>query len=107
MHPVAARIAKINFAMLNDGIGPIRDVKRSVRPKLYINRTEGHVRTANEERHLLRDVGRALFVDGKSYDSICAEIASDHLPLPILRELFAVNDFKAAELWVPSRADAA
>ena len=102
MHPVAARIAKIHFAMLNDRVGPIRNIKRSIRAKLYVNWPKRHIRAADKQRHLFRDVGGALFIDGESYHAIGAEIARDHLSLPILRELFAVDDFKAAEFWILS-----
>src|SRR5438309_452198 len=96
----AARISKIHFAMLNDRVGPIRNIKRSIRAKFHVNWPKRHVGAADKKRHLFRDVGGALFIDGESYHAIGAEIARDHLSLPIFRELFAVDDFKAAEFWI-------
>ncbi|MDB6125293.1 MAG: hypothetical protein JWQ71_4286 [Pedosphaera sp.] len=103
---VAAGITEIDFAMLDNGIGPIGDVERAVGAHFYVDGAEGHVRAANQVRHFLGDVSGIFFIDGEANDAMSTEIAGDHVALPIIGELLAVNDFERGELGVAAGADA-
>src|SRR6267154_5534361 len=84
MFVVAAGIAKIDFAMLNDGVGPISDVESAVRAEFHVDGTEGDVGGAQDISDFFGGVAGALFGDGKANDAMGAEIAGDGVALPIV-----------------------
>ena len=45
---VAAGVAEINFAVLDDRVAPIGEVKRAVRPELGVERAETGIRGAHQ-----------------------------------------------------------
>src|SRR5262249_11999402 len=92
--------------MLDDRVGPIRNVQCSVRSQLHIDGPETDIRAPDQSRNLMRRVASPLFVDSKADDPMCAKIAGDDVALPIFWEIFAAHNFKAAEFWVTSRTDA-
>src|SRR5688500_18604714 len=49
---VASRITKVNFAMLDDRVGPIGNVKRPIRAYLYVDWSEGHIGAPDQIGHL-------------------------------------------------------
>ena len=53
---VAAWVAKINFSVLNNRIGPIGNVQGAIRSKLYVDWTEGHVCGRSQIRQLAGDI---------------------------------------------------
>src|ERR1044071_3457226 len=48
MLAVAARVAEIHFAVLDDRVAPVRDIKRTVGAELHVDRPERDVRAAHE-----------------------------------------------------------
>src|SRR5690606_23001287 len=104
---VAAGITEINFAMLNNRVRPVGDVESAVRADLGVDGAEGDVLGAHDVRQFAGDVAGALVVNAEANDAMSAEIASHHRALPVLGEMFALDDFQAAEFRVIARADTA
>src|SRR5437867_49273 len=102
---VAAWVAKIHFAVLDDGVRPIRNVKGAVGAELHVNGAEGHVGCAQEVAQFARGESSALVLNSETHDAVSAEIASHGGALPIVGELGAAHDFQAAEFRVIARAD--
>ena len=106
MFLVAARVAKIHLAVLNNRIRPVGDVKRAVRSELHVDGSEGDVGGAQQVGHFLRlkaGAGLAVF---EMHDAMRAEIARDEVALPIVGELRRADDFEAGELGIVAGADA-
>ena len=105
MFLVAACISKIHFAVLNDRVRPVGDVKRAVRAELHVDGTEGDVGRAQQVRHFLRLKAGAGLVVFEMDDPMRAEIAGDEVALPIVGELRRADDFEAGELRIIAGAD--
>ena len=103
---VAARVAEVHFAVVDDGVAPVGDVERAVGAELHVNRAEGVVRGAADVRLLLGDVARALVGDAERSHAVRAEVARHHAALPVGGEVLAADDFEAGELRVAAGADA-
>ena len=93
MHVVTAFVAEIDFAVLNDRVRPVGDIKRAVRSHLHVDRAKGDARRTQHIRHLLRNVGRALFADVKTNDAVRPEVAGDRIALPVVGEVLTANQF--------------
>ena len=106
MNVVTAFVAEIDFAVLNDRVRPVGDIKRAVRSHLHVDRAKGDARRTQHIRHLLRNVGRALFADVKTNDAVRPEVAGDRIALPVVGEVLTANQFQATEFRVTPRADA-
>src|ERR1051325_1632152 len=106
MLAVAAWVAEIHFAVLDDRIAPVRDVERAVGAHLHVDGTERDVRAAHEFILLAR-VARALLGDLEAHDAVRAEVARDGVALPLFRKALALDQFEAAKLRITTRADAA
>ena len=104
---VAARVAEVHFAVVDDGVAPVGDVERAVGAELHVNRAEGVVRGAADVRLLLGDVARALVGDAERSHAVRAEVARHHAALPVGGEVRAADDFEAGELRVAAGTDAA
>src|SRR5262245_62853180 len=103
MHAVAARVAEIHLAVLDDRIAPVRDVKRAVGAHLHVDGPERDVRRA-QELMLLARVARALLGDLEAHHAVGAEVARDGVALPLFREALALDQLEAAKLRITSRA---
>ena len=44
VHVIPAFVAKIDFAVLDDWVRPVRNIQRTIRPHLHIDRPEGNTR---------------------------------------------------------------
>ena len=110
---VAARVAEVDLAVVDDRVGPVGHVERAVRPHRQADRAEGGIARADHVRLRLRDVARARLgvggevIEGETDDAVGAEVVRDRVALPLRREERALDDFEAAELGVRTRADAA
>ncbi len=83
VNAIATRITKIDLTMVDDRVGPIRNVERAVRSDLHIDRAKSDIRAAKQVRHLARDVCGLLLFDGETNNAVRSEIAGDHIALPL------------------------
>jgi hypothetical protein len=110
---VAARVAEIDFAVVDHGVAPIGDVERAVGAVLHVDWAEAYVAGAEQIGLLFGHVAaaRVLFVerqilDRESHDAMCAEVASDRIALPLGGKMRRVDQLKAAEFRVIAGRDA-
>src|SRR5262245_1387097 len=94
---VAARVAEIDFAVVDDRVGPVGDVKGAVRAELDVDGAEIRLVAAEQVAHLAGDVAGAVLLDLEPHDAIRPEVAGDHVALPVVREMLTVDDLQAAE----------
>ena len=112
MDVVAAWVAEVHFAVVDDRVRPVGDVERAVGALLYINRAEVGFARADEVWHSLRDEAgfwiRTLteIIDGKTHDAMRAEVVRDGVALPVVGEERGADDFEAAEFRVAAGRDA-
>ena len=104
---VAADVAEIDLAVLDDRVAPVGDVKRAVGPELGVEGAEAGIGRAKEIGQLAGDVGGALIGGFEAHDAVGAEIGGDEVALPVGGEVGAVNDFDAREFGIVAGADAA
>ena len=106
MFLVAARVAEIHLAVLDDRIRPVGDVKPAVGAELNVDGPEGDVGRAQQVGHFLglkTGVRLAVF---EAHDAMGAEIAGNEIALPIVGELGRTDHFQAGELRIVARTDA-
>ena len=103
---VAARVAEIHFAVLDDRIAPVRNVERAVGAELHVDGPERDVRAA-QEFVLLGRVARALLDDLEAHHAVRAEVERHGVALPLFREALALDQFQPAELRIRAGTHAA
>ena len=103
---VAAVVAEVDFAVLDDRVAPIGEVERAVGPELPVEGTEAGIGGAHHVGHLAGDVGGALVGGFEAHDAVGAEIGGDEVALPVGGEVGAVDDLEAGEFRVVAGADA-
>ena len=110
---VAARVAEVDFAVVDDRVGPVGDVDRAIGAHLQGDRAEGYVARADDVGQFLGHVTRlrsgvgAEVIEAEADDAMGAEVARDRVALPVGAEQRALHELEAAELRIGSRADAA
>ena len=95
---VAARVAEIDLAVLDDRVVPVGDVDRAVRPLLDVDGAEGGVRRFDDIGHEPGRVARAGRREGEPADAVRAEVAGDEAALPVVGEMASRDDLEAAIL---------
>ena len=95
---IAARIAEIDFAMLNDRIVPIGDIEGAVGAHLHVDRAKRRMIRLDEFGHFLGGKARAVFREHIAADPMGAKIVGDQIALPIGRKLPPADDFERAIL---------
>src|SRR5262245_12321159 len=103
---IAARIAEIYFAVLDDRVRPIGYVEAAVRPKADVDLAERDICGAKQVRHFFRLKRRAYVRECEPNHSVRPEIAGENISLPIGREHWAVHDLKTRELRIVAGANA-
>src|ERR1051326_162273 len=101
---IAPRIAEIDFAVLDNRIGPIGDIQSAIGPAFHIDWPEGHIWAPQQVGQFASRISCTLFFDSKSHYAVRPKIAGDRIALPVRRKLRAANDFQSAELGVIARA---
>jgi hypothetical protein len=104
---VAARVAEIHLTVLDDRVAPVGDVERAVGAHLHVDRPEGIRGGAEHVGHFLGHVAGALVARLETHDAMRAEVARDHVALPVRREHCAAQNLDAGELGIVPRANAA
>ena len=82
---VAARVAEVHLAVLDDRVVPVGDVDRSVGPHLHVDRAEGHVVRLDHFDFLTRGVPGRVFGDYETTNPMGSEVVRDHVAAPIFR----------------------
>ena len=103
---VAARIAEIDLAVLDNRIAPIGNVQRAIRPEAQVDGAEGDVGGTEQIGLLLSLERRTRILHRETHDAVRAEITGDGVFLPLLGERRAVDYFEAGEFWIIARANA-
>ena len=103
---VAAFVAEIDLAVLNDGVRPVGDVQRSIGTELDVDRAKINTARTQHIRHLLSDVTRVLVADLEPDNAMRAKVTGDRVALPIVREVRAADDLESAEFRITPRAHA-
>ena len=103
---VAAFVAEVHLAVLDDGVRPVGDVQRSIGAELDVDRAKINTARTQHIRHLLSDVTRVLVADLEPDNTMRAKVAGDRVALPVVREVRAADDLEAAEFRVTPRAHA-
>ena len=110
---VAARVAEVDLAVVDDGIRPVGHVEGAVGAHREPDRAERGVAGAHDVGLRLGDVTGARLgvggeiVEGEPDDAVGAEVVRDRVTLPLGGEERALDDLEAAELGVGAGADAA
>ncbi len=103
---IASGIAEIDFAMLDDGVGPVGDVEGAIGSEAEVDGAEGDVGGTEDIGHLDGLEAGTGFLEAEADDALGAEIAGDEIALPIGGEGGAVDPFEAGELGVVAGAHA-
>ena len=83
---VAALVAEVDFAVLNDRVVPVGNVQRAVGSHLGVDRPKRRMRRLDDLGLFLRGVARADFGQREAADAMGAKVVGDQAPLPIVRE---------------------
>ena len=95
---IAARVAEIDFAVLDDRVVPVGDVECSIRSHLDIDGAESRVIALDDFGHLAAGISAAIILKLKPADAVAAEIVGDAVALPIARKVSAADNFESAML---------
>src|SRR5206468_9794813 len=109
MRQVAARVAEIDLAMLDDRVVPIGDVDRAVGAHLDVDGTKGGVVRLAKLPLLAGCIAGPILADDESAHAMATKIVGDHVPLPVGRQVPAADDLQAAVLraaGIKAREDA-
>ena len=74
---VAAGIAEVDFAVLDDGVGPVGNVERAVGALLDVDGAEAGGAAADEVALVLGCKAGAVFAEGEAHDAVGAEVTGD------------------------------
>jgi len=103
---VAADVAEIDLAVLDDRVAPIGEVEGAVGSELGVEGAEAGIGGAKEVGQFAGDVGGALVGGSEAHDAVGAEIGGDEVALPISGKMGAADDFDAREFRIAAGADA-
>ncbi len=98
MRLVAPRVAEIDFAVLDDGVVPVRDVERAVGADLDVDWAERRVVALDDLGHFLARKAAAVVAELEPADAVRAEVARDQVALPVGGKMFALDDLEPAML---------
>ena len=111
---VAAWITEIDFTMIDDRIGPVRDIQAAIRSHGERDGSEGRIVGAGDIGLSLRDVAglwrrlvRREVGEVKPHDAMGAEVVGDGAALPFRAKERAIHELETAELRIRAGADAA
>ncbi len=111
MRVVAARVAEVDFAVLDDRVVPVGDVDRAVRPHLHVDRAKGDVVRLDDFRSALAsEKPEPSSVSDEPADAMAAKVVRDQAALPVVGQVPAADDFQPAMLGaagVQARAESA
>jgi len=96
---VAAFVAEVHFAVLNDPVVPVGNVDGSVRTNLHGNRAKRHVIRLDYFLLFARHISGTLFGQTKTDNSMASEVVRDRTSLPVRRQHRSIDQFQAAMLW--------
>ena len=95
---VAAVVAEVDFAVLDDRVVPVGDVDRAVGAHLDVYRAERGVLRLDQLALLARGEPRAVVAEDISANAVAAEVVCDQATVPAIGEVSAADHFKAAIL---------
>ena len=95
---VAARVAEIDLAVLDDRVVPVGNVDRPVRAHLDVDRPEGRVVRLDDIGHFTRGERAAVVAELEPADAVAAEVVGDAVALPVVGKMSAADDLEAAVL---------
>ena len=106
---VAAFVAEVDLAVLDDRVVPVGDVECAVGAHLEVDGAERAVGAGDDVAELLGGEAGGVVGDLEAIDAVAAEVAGDEIALPFGREVAAADDFETAVLglaWVEAAEDA-
>ena len=98
MGPVASLIAEVYFAMLDDRVVPVGNVKCSIRPHRSIDGTERYPLSGDNLRLLATDVAASVGLRCEAADAMAAEVIGHKVTDPFRRNMRAGKHGKSAVL---------
>lgn len=96
---IAAGIAEVDFAVLNDGVVPVGDINCAVGTHFDVDGAEGDVRGFDEFGLFAGGISGGTFGEDEAADAVGAEIVGDDVSLPIGGEMGSADDFDATMFW--------
>ena len=96
---VAARIAKIDLAMLDDRVVPVGDIDRAVRAHLDVDRPKRDVAALDQLGLLAGRVARAVVGQHEPADPVAAKVIGQEAALPGFGNMTAARGPRARNTW--------
>ena len=96
---VAARIAEVDFPVVDDGVSPVGDEDAAIGAHRDANGAERRIARAYEVGLGLGDVARLRLgvggevIEGKTNDAVSTEVIRDGIALPFRAKEGALDDF--------------
>ena len=98
---VAALVAEVNFAVLDDGIIPIGNIDGTIGSHFDIDGSEGAVGGAQEVIDAGGGVCAAVWGKAVGIDAVAAEVGRDHNIAELFGDVGTREDFEPAEFRLP------
>ena len=95
MLAIAAGVAKVDLAMLDDRVVPVGDIDRPIWAQLDVDRTERDPLGANQVGQLFTAEARTLLGKPEATDPVGPKVVGDQGALGIVGKMGPVHDFQA------------